>query len=151
MDTESSIKKEGIIYSCNLREIFGYEVTDFYKRTNQYEKTLINQIVLSSFEMNTSTNKITLMDYKLKEEHKFHMNGKLGCVSLIDINGNQFLKMMMYHPMVQQEHFKLLIIDGKVRGHSRFHFDRYHDKIKQIFEKTINNVKKGIDCYIEEL
>ena len=45
--------------------------------------------MLSSFEMNTSTNKITLMDYKLKEEHKFHMNGKLGCVSLIDINGKE--------------------------------------------------------------
>lgn len=151
MDSESSIKKEGIIYSCNLREIFGYEVRDFYPRINQYERMLINQIVLSSFEMNTNTDKITLMDYTLKEEHKFNMNGIIGCVSLINLNGNQFLKMMMYHPMVQQEHFKLLLIDGKVRGHSKFHFEKYHERIKQIFEKTINNVKKGIDCYIEEL
>ena len=151
VSTDSQKKDEGIIYSSEIKNLFGLELKDLFIRTNQQERTFISQIVLSSVELNYATDKLTLMEFTEKEKFNFYKNNKAAHCSFVDINGIQFIKMIIYTPIAQMEHVKLLVVNGKVKE-TKFKFDKKSkEKIKKIFDKTLCNIIKGNDCYIEEI
>ena len=151
VSTDSQKKDEGIIYSAEIKDLFGLELKELFNRTNLHERTFISQIVLSSIELNYATDKLTLMEFKEKEKYKFYKENKVAYCSYVDINGNQFIKMIIYNPITQQEHVKLLIINGKIKD-TQFKFDKKNkEKIKKMFDKTLCHIAKGNDCYIEEI
>lgn len=158
----SSLKNEGIIYGCSLKELLGYETGDLYKRTNHYEKSFISQIVLGSVGLNEKTNKLVLCDFECEDKYKFYLKNRVSCFDYININGKKFIKMTLYNPVVQQEHTKLFLLDcsyglknnnsvNSKKNINKFSFSDYDDKVKKIFLKTLQNISKGQDKYIDIL
>ena len=158
----SALKNEGIIYGCSLKELLGYETGELYKRTNQYEKTFISQIVLGSVGLNEKTNKLILCDFESEDKYKFYLKNRVSCFDYININGNKFVKMTIYNPIVQQEHTKIFILDcsyslknnnsvNSKKNINKFSFSDYDEKVKQLFLKSLQNISKGQDKYIDIL
>ena len=41
-------KNDGIIYSCDIKDLFGYDVSELFLKTNFYEKLYISQFLINS-------------------------------------------------------------------------------------------------------
>lgn len=70
--------------------------------------------------------------------------------------------MTLYNPIVQQEHTKIFILDcsyglknnnsvNSKKNINKFSFSDYDDKVKKVFLKSLQNISKGQDKYIDIL
>ena len=142
------VKNDGIIYSCDIRDLLGYEINDLYQKTNIYEKICISQFLINSIYINDENKKVTLLQSNVINNYTIVSNEKVCNFSLTKIDNQFFIKFMIYNPIVTQEINKVLLIKtDKVKDNLKL--DDYDKELRNLILNTIQSCKKGISSFIE--
>ena len=147
---ENLNKLDGIIYSSEMKDIFGYEINDLYNRTNKEEKIFLSQFIMNCItvnEIDEKTEKIVIMPFNAINNFSFINNNKIVNYSIYEINKNHFMKLLIYNPLTNQDYFKIFKIVSK-KDINKFSFDTYKDKLEEIYLNTLNYMMNENDYFI---
>ena len=141
-------KNDGIIYSCDIRDLLGYEINDLYLRTNLYEKICISQFLINSIYINEENKKVTLLESNSINHYTIVFNEKICNFTLTKINNHYFIKCIFYNPIVCQEIIKILLIQTD-KNKDNLQLDDYDNEFRNLIINTIQSCKKGVCSFIE--
>ena len=143
-------KNDGIIYSCDIKDLFGYDVSELFLKTNFYEKICISQFLINSIYINNENKKVTLYESKVINYYNTVYCDKICNFALTKINNHYFIKFMIYNPIVAQEFIKILLIKSdKIR--EKLQLEDYDKIFKKNILNSVQNFKKGQSAYLEVL
>ena len=148
--TENLIKLDGIIYSSEMKDIFGYEINDLYSRTNKEEKIFLSQFIMNCItvnEIDEKTEKIAIMPFNVINNISIINSNKIINFSIYEINKKHFMKLLIYNPLTNQDYYKILkIVSNKEL--KNILFDTYKDKLEEIYSNTLNYMMNENDYFI---
>ncbi len=147
---ENLNKLDGIIYSSEMKDIFGYEINDLYNRTNKEEKNFLSQFIMNCItvnEIDEKTEKIVIMPFNVTNNFSFINSNKIINYSIYEINKNHFMKLLIYNPLTNQDYYKIFKIVSK-KDINKFSFDTYKDKLEEIYLNTLNYMMNENDYFI---
>ena len=150
LTAQGSSKNEGLIYSCEMKILFGYEIADLNKRINEFERTALSQFILNSVHEDEKSSKIALSAFEVLDSYKFCFENKVCSFEYVNIGDNRYIKMLIYYPLTQQEHTKIFFLkSSSEKCLKKFNFEQQEAKIRKLFHNSLHNLTKGQDSYIE--
>ena len=85
---QNLVKLKGIIYSCEINDLFGYETGDIWAKLYSFQKVIFGQLILNSIYFNESNSRISINKYEIINEFNFVHEMKVCNFSLIKLNEN---------------------------------------------------------------
>ena len=108
------VKLKGIIYSCEIKELFGYETNDLWNKLLPYQKVIFGQMILNSVFFNESNSRICINKYEVINELNFVKELKVCNFSLIKLNQNlTYIKFTIYMSVGTWEYTKIIFVNSK--------------------------------------
>ena len=139
---QNLLKQKGIIYSCEIADLFGYETVDLWKKLFAFQKIIFGQLILNCIFYNESNSRICINKYETIDEFTFVDELRVCNFSLIKLNDNLvYIKFTIYMSVGTLEYTKIIFINSRN--------NKINDiKLKSIKNKLINEldiVKRGFN------
>ena len=132
---QNLIKQKGIIYSCEINELFGYETGEIWMKLFTFQKVIFGQLILNSIFYNESNSRICINKYKLLDEYNFVQELKVSNFCLIKLNEKiSYIKFTLYMSIGAWEYTKILFINSKNNNINKI-------KLKNVKEKLVDELK----------
>ena len=127
-------KLKGIIYSCEINNLFGYETGDIWVKLFSFQKVIFGQLILNSIYFNESNSRISINKYEIINEFNFVHEMKVCNFSLIKLNENiSYIKFTIYLSVGTWEYSKIIFINSKNSNINKL-------KLKNIKKKLVNEL-----------
>jgi hypothetical protein len=139
------VKLKGIIYSCEINDLFGYETGDIWTKLFSYQKVIFGQLILSSIFFNETNKRICINKYEAIEEFNFVKDMRVCNLSLIKLNDNlKYIKFTIYLSVGTWEFTKILFINSKNNNSiNSFKLKNYKDKFINELDLAVQSINKG--------
>ena len=145
---QNLIKQKGIIYSCEINDLFGYETGEIWIKLFTFQKVIFGQLILNSIFYNKSNSRICLNKYELLDEYNFVQELKLSNFSLIKLNEKIFyIKFTIYMSIGPWEYTKIIFINSKNNNINKIKLKSIKEKLFDEFKIVNQSFNKGEDSY----
>jgi len=139
------VKLKGIIYSCEINELFGYETNDIWNKLVCYQKVIFGQMILNSVFFNESNSRICINKYEVINELNFVKDLKVCNFSLIKLNQNlKYIKFTIYKSVGTCEYTKIIFVNSK-NNINNLKLINIKDKLIDELNITTQSFDKGND------
>ena len=139
------VKLKGIIYSCEINELFGYETNDLWNKLLSYQKVIFGQMILNSVFFNESNSRICINKYEVINELNLVKDLKVCNFSLIKLNENlTYIKFTIYMSVGTWEYTKIIFVNSK-NDINNLKLINIKDKLTDELNVTIQSFNKGND------
>lgn len=139
------VKLKGIIYSCEINELFGYETNDLWNKLLSYQKVIFGQMILNSVFFNESNSRICINKYEVINELNLVKDLKVCNFSLIKLNENlTYIKFTIYMSVGTWEYTKIIFINSK-NDINNLKLINIKEKLTDELNVTIQSFSKGND------
>ena len=135
------VKLKGIIYSCEINDLFGYETMDIWTKLFCYQKVIFGQLILNSVYFNESNSRICINKYEIIDEFNFVNDMRVCNFSLIKLSEEGFyIKFTVYMSIGTWEYSKIIFINSKKININKI-------KLKNLKKKLINEFNIVTQCF----
>ena len=149
---QNLVKLKGIIYSCEINDLFGYETGDIWAKLYSFQKVIFGQLILNSIYFNESNSRICINKYEIINEFNFVHEMKVCNFSLIKLNENfSYIKFTIYLSVGTWEYSKIIFINSKILDINKLKLKNIKNKLVNeinIFNQSLN---KGYDSFFTYL
>ena len=151
---QNLVKLKGIIYSCEINDLFGYETGEIWIKLFTFQKVIFGQLILNSIFYNESNSRICINKYELVDEFNFVKDLRVSNFSLIKLNDKvSYIKFTVYMSVGTWEYTKLIFINSNNKNININNIKLKNFKKKLIDELNIveESINKGEDSFFTYL
>ena len=131
---QNLVKLKGIIYSCEINDLFGYETTEIWTKLYSFQKLIFGQLILNSIYFNESNSRICINKYEIIDELNFVNDMRVCNFSLIKLNEKVlYIKFTVYMSVGTWEYSKIIFINSKKTNINKI-------KLKNIKKQLVNEL-----------
>ena len=145
---QNMVKQKGIIYSCEIADLFGYETGDLWKKLFAFQKIIFGQLILNCFFYNESNSRICINKSEIIDEFTFVDELRVCNFSLIKLNENLvYIKFTIYLSVGTWEYTKILFIKSKSNKINNIKLKNIKNKLIDELDVVKLAFNKGEDSF----
>ena len=140
---QNLVKLKGIIYSCEINDLFGYETSDIWAKLFSYQKVIFGQLMLNSCYFNESNSRICINKYEKIDEFNFVQEMQVCNLCLIKLNEKlQYIKFTLYLSIGTWEYTKIIFINSN-KNNNNIKLKNLKDKFINELNQALQSINKG--------
>ena len=145
---QNMVKQKGIIYSCEIADLFGYETGEIWKKLFAFQKIFFGQLILNCIFYNESNSRICINKYEIIEEFTFINELRVCNFSLIKLIENLFyIKFTIYMSIGTWEYSKIIFIKSKYNKINNIKLKNIKNKLVDELNIVKQSIIKGEDSF----